>query len=315
MSGGRFSMSIDEIGHPSTPNTFRSSVESLLQDPAALKARIDSALPSHSEATIRLAENPPVSAGASAVLFLLGRLPGKDKALGLYLNKRSAKVRQPGDLCCPGGSIAPGRDRFLAKLLRGPFSPLTRWAHWSFWRRHSDRQAYFLSLLLAAGLRESFEEMRLNPLKVQFLGLLPTQRLVMFQRTIYPLVCWVRGRKRFQPNWEVEKIVYLPLRRLLDPGGYGRLRLVIRDSKIGTEIREFPCFVHREPGGSERLWGATYRITMTFLKRTFDFQPPPPPQLPLFEDTLAADYRTGDTRREELADRSAAGSWTSAHRK
>ena len=51
---------------------------------------------------------------ASAVLFLLGRRRsrdyGDDTGPFLFLNKRSARVKQPGDLCCPGGSIAPRLD-------------------------------------------------------------------------------------------------------------------------------------------------------------------------------------------------------------
>ena len=41
-------------------------------------------------------------------------------------------------------------------------------------------------LLFAASIRESFEEMGLNPFGVQFLGPLPPQRLVMFHREIFP---------------------------------------------------------------------------------------------------------------------------------
>lgn len=271
-------------------NLRRSSDESLIGDLPALKARIRASLQTHSENTTSLDENPLMSTGASAVLFLLGRLPGGDRSPGVILNKRSAKVRQPGDLCCPGGSIAPRRDTLGARLLRTPFSPLTRWPGW---RRQGRRQAFSLSLLMATGLRESFEEMRLNPLKVEFLGPLPPQRLVMFRRTIYPLVCWVHGPHRFRPNWEVEKIVFLPLRRLLDSSGYGRLRLEIPGPNAGVEIGEFPCFVHRQAAETERLWGATFRITMVFLERVFGFQPPSLRHLPLFEATLAEEYRTG----------------------
>lgn len=258
-----------------------------------MTARIRASLQPQEPDELQSAENPLNATGASAVLFLLGHLPEKDLPIGLILNKRSDQVRQPGDLCCPGGSIAPRMDVILAKLLRGPLSPLTRWEHWSAWRRQGGRPAFLLSLLLATGLRESFEEMRLNPLMVDFLGPLPPQRLAMFQRTIYPLVCWVRGPKRFRLNWEVQKIVCLPLRRLLDPSGYGRLRLEIGDPQSGKEIREFPCFVHRDRHGTERLWGATFRITMVFLQRVFDFNPPPLRNLPLHEGALAKDYRTG----------------------
>jgi len=269
---------------------------SLLRDLPALKDHIEASL-QHSDGALRPADNPLRSAGASAVLFLFGRAPGGGNQPVLILTKRSTLVRQPGDLCCPGGSIAPRKDVLLAGLLRMPFSPLCRWRGWSAWRRAGRRQAFSLSLLLATGLRESFEEMRLNPLRVEFLGPLPPQRLVMFRRTIYPLVCWVHGRKRFTPNWEVDKIVYLPLRRLLDPAAYGRLRLGFRGSENSGEFREFPCLVHRQNDKSERLWGATFRIAMVFLERAFGFQPPPSEDLPLFEATLTDEYRTGAIHR------------------
>ncbi|HSM74653.1 MAG TPA: hypothetical protein VK852_08460, partial [Desulfobacterales bacterium] len=77
-----------------------------------------------------------------------------------------------------------------------------------------------IALLLAAALREGFEEMRLNPLGVEFLAPMQAQRLVLFQRVIYPLVGWVPRQRRFIPNWEVDKIVRIPLAALLDPVNY-----------------------------------------------------------------------------------------------
>ena len=129
----------------------------------------------------------------------------------LILNKRSMKVRQPGDLCCPGGSVSPGIDYKLAQLLFLPGTPIRRWRFLGQWRRKRPAEADYLGLLLATGLRESFEEMRLNPFGVRFLGPLPPAELVMFRRKIYPLVCWVARQKKFTANWEVDKIVSIPL--------------------------------------------------------------------------------------------------------
>lgn len=213
----------------------------------------------------------------SAVLFLLGKYPGNDRFYGqpcLILNKRSVKVRQPGDLCCPGGRISPRLDAALAALLRLPQSPLARWQHWQRWRRERPRQAGWLRLLLATGLRESLEEMRLNPLGLTFLGPLPAQSLIMFNRVIYPMVVWVSGQKRFYPNWEVEKLVYIPLRNLLNPAKYARYRLRIENPSAGDILNTFPCFRYEKTGAAEILWGATYWITIGFLKRVFDFEPP-----------------------------------------
>lgn len=233
---------------------------------------------------------------ASSVLFLLGRHPHSAQ-LCLILTKRSLKVRQPGDLCCPGGSIAHRRDAFLSNLLKLPFLPLGRWSHWKFWCQRNAQAARTLAILLATGLRESFEEMRLNPLGVRFLGLLPPQSLVMFDRVIYPLVAWVHRQQRFYPNWEVEKIIFIPLQELLRSENYARYCL---NSGSGTNrnqtlhATDFPCFRHTYKGETEILWGATYQITCTFLKSIFDFSEPDWVSLPVVNGTLSDNYLTGE---------------------
>ena len=229
----------------------------------------------------------------SAVLFLLGPYPGKGRYSDqpcLILNKRSAKVRQPGDLCCPGGRISPRLDAALSALLRLPMSPLARWPNWQQWQLKQRQQARWLRLLLATGLRESAEEMRLNPFGLRFLGPLPAQSLIMFNRVIYPMVAWVLGQKRFYPNWEVEKIVCIPLRHLFDPANYARYRLRIHNPSAGELLKTFPCFRYEKAGEAEILWGATYRITIGFLKGVFDFEPPDMHSLPEIRGHLDSSY-------------------------
>jgi len=208
------------------------------------------------------------SSSASAVLFLLGFM-GEESPFPsepcLILNKRSLKVKQAGDLCCPGGSISSRLDSFLAKLLYLPGSSLSNWPYWHRWRKEQNRQARRLALLFATSLREGFEEMRLNPFGVKFLGPLPSQQLVMFQRVIYPMVCWISRQKRFSPNWEVEDI-----------------------------IKDFPCFLHEHNNSVEKLWGATFRITMVFLEIVFGFKPPDIDSLPVVHGTLDENYLTGN---------------------
>jgi 8-oxo-dGTP pyrophosphatase MutT (NUDIX family) len=192
----------------------------------------------------------------------------------LVLNKRSQRVLQPGDLCCPGGGVEP-RDWLLSQVLRWPFSPLFRWPPWRHWKEQDPQLARGLSLMLGTGLREAWEEMRLNPLRVKFLGPLQVQRLIMFQRSIFPLVCWVPTIDGLQPNWEVERIVLIPLRHLTQTHRYGRYRLRFVADGVETQRKEdFPCFIHQGRNGKEVLWGATFRITMDFLERVYGFQPP-----------------------------------------
>ena len=239
------------------------------------------------------------SSSASAVLFLLGLMGEKNRFPSepcLILNKRSLKVKQPGDLCCPGGSISSRLDSFLAKLLYLPGSSLSNWPYWHKWRKEQHRQARRLALLFATSLREGFEEMRLNPLGVKFLGPLPSQQLVMFRKVIYPMVCWTGRQKRFFPNWEVERVVYIPLKNLLNSSAYARYRLHIESSQEnGNDLntKECPCFVHEYQGESEVLWGATFRITMVFLETIFGFKPPDMDSLPVVYGSLGENYLTG----------------------
>jgi hypothetical protein len=240
------------------------------------------------------------SSSASAVLFLLG-LMGEENRFSsepcLILNKRSLKVKQAGDLCCPGGSISLRLDSFLAKLLYLPGSSLSNWPYWHRWRKEQNRQARRLALLFATSLREGFEEMRLNPFGVKFLGPLPPQQLVMFERVIYPMACWISGKKRLIPNWEVEKVVYIPLKNLLMHSNYACYRLKIKahnGNKKNSLIKDFPCFLHGHHGGVEKLWGATFRITMVFLEIVLGFKPPDIKSLPVVHGTLDENYLTGN---------------------
>jgi hypothetical protein len=230
---------------------------------------------------------------ASAVLFLLGRLPQSGSQMGepcLILNKRSINVRQPGDLCCPGGRVSRRLDAALAALLKLPILNLARWPYWQFWRKTQPREAKWLRLLLTTGVRESIEEMRLNPFRLDFLGPLPAQPLVMFKRVIYPMVVWVSGQKRFYPNWEVEKIIYIPLRDLLNSAHYARYQLQFEDETTASQVNTFPCFRYEKDDKMELLWGATYRITAAFMDNVFDFVPPDPSSLPEVHGRLSKAY-------------------------
>ena len=230
----------------------------------------------------------------SAVLFLLGKAANGDPVL--ILNKRSRLVRQPGDLCCPGGGVSPTFDSLLSKGLSLPAAPLARWPHGRWWRRHRPREYPKLSLLLATALREGFEEMRLNPLGVDFLGPMPAQQLVMFKRAIYPLVAWVRRQRRFIPNWEVDKIVRIPMASFFNDRNYARYRISFQTGGTGKPApsdREMPCFVHRHNGEYELLWGATFRITTTFLTSIFGYEPPAMASLPVIHRRLDRRYLKG----------------------
>lgn len=265
----------------------------LLKDIPALQDRISRVLARQCRQAPACPEIPDEGIKPSAVLFLLG---GGGTEPVLILNKRSRRVKQPGDLCCPGGSISPRMDLLAAKLLGLPLLPLGNWPPWREWRRSQPADARRLAILLATCLRESFEEMRLNPLGVRFLGPLPAQRLIMFRRIIFPMAGWVSGQRQFVPNWEVEKIVRIPLRCLLNPSHYARYRLSF-SAPVATQFKrrteDFPCFVFGEGDGRELLWGATFRVVMVFLELVFGFRPPALEQLPVVSGRIRRHYLTG----------------------
>jgi 8-oxo-dGTP pyrophosphatase MutT (NUDIX family) len=271
-------------------------LENLNDNPALIRHIVDT-LHQHADATGGYLQNTVDRQIAAGVLLLLGTNPDSSAARGepcIVLNKRSLKVKQPGDLCFPGGSVLPLVDSPLARLLSLPITSLGRWQ--SRWKNLHGRKARLLALFWATGLRESLEEMRLNPFGVRFLGPLPPQRLVMFQRTIYPIVAWIKRQKRFFPNWEVEKILHIPLRCLLEPANYGRYRLHLQiPAEYGASdpIRDYPCFRFQTPDETEILWGATFRITALFLDYVFQFKLPALDELPVINGSLDQHYLTG----------------------
>ncbi len=265
----------------------------LLRDYEALTAHVAGVLQERSLHGALYPAGLSRASSTSAVLFLMGPHCGMGFEPCVLLNKRSLKVKQPGDLCFPGGRISQPLDALLSRFLRLPLLPLCRWPYWQSWQANKGAEAKRLSLLLAASLREALEEMRLNPLGVRFLGPMPSENLVMFRRVIYPMVGWLPRQRRFLPNWEVDRIVFVPLRRLLQPKRYGVYRLQGRGGGTIGMAQDFPCFYHQDEAGSEVLWGATYRIVTVFLEMVFGFRPPEGPALRVIDGNLEKGYWQG----------------------
>ncbi|HOV87708.1 MAG TPA: CoA pyrophosphatase [Syntrophobacteraceae bacterium] len=271
----------------------------LLDDSHALQSLIIELLSRKCGCESLLKNEPCEGVRSSSVLLLLGRKvvgPSGTREICLILNKRSRRVRQAGDLCCPGGTMEGPLDLQLARLLTLPGSPLTRWPHWRHLRVHSPEEAELLSQLLATGLREGWEEMRLAPLGLRFLGPLPSQCLLAFRRVIHPMVGWVSWQKRFFPSWEVEKIVWIPLRSLLDESRYARYHLYVPpelEKRFNRRTQDYHCFVHPDGGTRELLWGATFRIVTNLVNLLFGFRPPPLNSLPLISGVLDEGYVYG----------------------
>jgi hypothetical protein len=262
----------------------------------ALLSGIRRVLDNHTSCEGFLSQDAGDTLSASSVLLLVGQRRSDNGGApepGLILNKRSREVRQPGDLCCPGGGVSPALDPYLARLVTLPGFPLSRWPRWTEWRRSHPDESRLLALLFATGLRESVEEMRLNPWGVHFLGCLPPHCLSLYRRVIYPMVAWIGGQNRFTPNWEVERVVFVPLRHLLDHGFYARYRLHTAPHlrpKLKRTTEDFACFIFEDGNGTELLWGVTYRIVTLFLKLVFGFRPPELRTLPVVHGILDEIY-------------------------
>lgn len=232
--------------------------------------------------TAKLAQNlpgpNPIGNGLekpSAVLCLIGH----NDAIGphLILTKRSLEVPQPGDLSFPGGGPHPIQDPLFAKLLTLPQMPLARWPHRKKMVRETPSRYQTMTHSLSTSLRESFEEIRLLPFSVDFMGILPPQELVMFKRTIFPMVGWLKRPARFKANVEVSAIMTIALADLLDPNNYANYRLNYSPSvtaHLNQDHKVFPCFLFQHGQEQQVLWGVTFRVVMTLLNQAFDFQLP-----------------------------------------
>ncbi len=230
----------------------------------------------------------------SAVLILLGRRPEDDRPC-LILNKRSLKVAQAGDLCCPGGRFQAGMDTAISKLLSLPGFPMANWPVLANRRKKQPHELNLITLFFATSLRECFEEMFLNPFGVRFLGPLSPFTLELTDRIIFPMTGWT-NQKRFKPNWEVERIVYIPLENFMTASNYGRCRLRVAPdmaNALSHMADEHPCFVHRGKQGTELLWGITYRMVISFLEIISGFVPPDSASLPIFYKYLDKNYMNG----------------------
>jgi len=217
----------------------------------------------------------------------------------LQLIKRSSIVPQPGDISCPGGMLHPVLDPFMKRLVAPGLLPIIQGKALALARARGRKTYDHVSLFFANALREAWEEVRVNPLNVSFLGPLPSRELYVFSRIIFPVVGLVKSDWRFRPNREVERIVEIPLKALFEKENYGTLTVDIETSMPFRHqvepIRDFPCFLFTPPGGKEEiLWGATMFIIMNFLDIVFDFKLPDEISDRVVRKSLRSDYATGN---------------------
>ncbi len=221
------------------------------------------------------------------------------------LSKRSKSVQQPGDLCAPGGGIHPFLDSLSGKLLRFGFLPGIRRPGLTLAKQKGNAAYGKLLFLLGNALRESWEELRLSPFNVEFLGPLPTYHLRHRPWVIFPLVGRVKHSWKPKLSWEVDKIVSIPLEKFFDRENYAVYSLEVPEKLVAQGIPnpwEFPCLVHKEDGEEEILWGATFEIIRTFFKIVFSFSFPVPEKGKLVRRPLPSNYLSGREKKSDNFD-------------
>jgi 8-oxo-dGTP pyrophosphatase MutT (NUDIX family) len=233
----------------------------------------------------------------AAVLALVTRRGNPDEPDGgwqLVFNKRSCNVPQPGDLCFPGGHPQPFVDLLTAKTLVRHLLPLKKSPGFALARQRDRTTFGLLTYFLAGALRETWEEMRLWPNRVDFLGGLPCHRMLTRSRIIYPMVGAIKKGVPLHKGREIEKVILAGFAELTNPLNYGTYRLMLTGRYkdfYGQDFVDMPCLGIKSPEGDEVLWGATYAITLSFLKTVLGFTPPPDgpfrAQAPLYPNQAA----------------------------
>lgn len=215
----------------------------------------------------------------------------------LMLIKRSAKVAQPGDLSFPGGMLDNFRDRLLSFIYRNTLLRTSNTELFRFLKKNDAVSARLISLFMAASLRESWEEVSLSPFRTELIGPLPTYNLASFKRTIFPIAGFIKNYGTLRPNREVEKIIEIPLSAFYRPDSLGSLKITASDGR-NSPTADYPCLIHFDKDGEkEVLWGATFFITIEFLRIVLDYHLPEMQKGETISRTLSSVYLSDKSRK------------------
>lgn len=193
------------------------------------------------------------------------------------LIKRSDKVPQPGDLSCPGGRLNFLIDAVLGRLTAVMFSHIMKGEALKHAAKRGRSSFKAINLILANALRESWEEVRLNPFNITYLGAMPSYTFSPARRTIFPVAGLMKISSSLRPNAEVEKVVSIPVSAFFNAENYANFVIEppLPERQNHDYPQDYPCLVYRDTDGSQEiLWGATFNIIMEFLRLTFDLRQP-----------------------------------------
>ena len=113
--------------------------------------------------------------------------------------------------------------------------------------------------LAQTALRETFEEVGVQPQQIEVLGTLTTIYIPVTDYEVHPFVGWMPARPTFHPNaYEVAELIETPLTWLLEPA----TRVVETWQLYGFDVR-VPFF----QVNGHKVWGATAIILSEFVER------------------------------------------------
>jgi 8-oxo-dGTP pyrophosphatase MutT (NUDIX family) len=115
--------------------------------------------------------------------------------------------------------------------------------------------------LLATALRETHEEVGINPQMLEVLGELTPLYIFPSDYEVHPFVAWYSNgdQPKFAPNLdEVAEIIEVPLRRLLEPATFQEEMWTIRGYEL---LVPFFCV------NGHKIWGATAMMLSEFVER------------------------------------------------
>jgi 8-oxo-dGTP pyrophosphatase MutT (NUDIX family) len=112
--------------------------------------------------------------------------------------------------------------------------------------------------LLQTALRETEEEIGINPGEIKYAGKLTPLFIPVSNMQVHPFVGYLNTRPRYIPDSkEVDSVIDVPLKALLNPDNIKQKAWIIR----GTEV----TVPYSQVNGNE-IWGATAMILAEFLE-------------------------------------------------
>jgi 8-oxo-dGTP pyrophosphatase MutT (NUDIX family) len=174
---------------------------------------------------------PDTARRAAALILLYPGIDGPSLALTL---RRADLPHHPGQVSLPGGALDPGE------------SPL------------------------AAALRETEEEIGVDPASLRVIGPLSSLWVIVSNFLLQPYIAATDVRPDFHPApHEVAEMLEVPISHLIDAGRVSWSRRAVRDREI-----HYPQFLL----AGHAVWGATAMVLGEFAcLLDSDFTPPPRP--------------------------------------